>query len=286
MTRRVGLGVGERVVVEHGHHQLGDEPRVALRVARAPGDPRRAASSSWRATRSVKCCVAWVISSGKSWCSRQCSAVTKRGPMPAPSLPTDRTALGDVEVQPGDRIRAARAAASSYSDAALGDQVLEHREEQLVLAGEDPVEGLERDAGLLDQLLGREALAAFGDQPARGVDDRPWPAPSAGPASAAPPATGRRRARPRAARDAAAELTTVTARRPGSRGRCGSGTRRSWATPRSRSARGAASRSSDAVRAVTGMRSPFTWISAAGFAVRLRYHDGCFGAPPIDATTR
>ena len=44
--------------------------------------------------------------------------------------------------------------------------------------------------------------------------------------------------------------------------------------------------SSDAVRAVTGMWSPFTWTSASGLAVRLRYQDGWFGAPPIDATTR
>ena len=44
--------------------------------------------------------------------------------------------------------------------------------------------------------------------------------------------------------------------------------------------------SSDAVRAVTGSASAFTWISAAGFAVRFRYQCGCFGAPPIDATTR
>ena len=55
--------------------------------------------------------------------------------------------------------------------AALGDEVLEHREEQLILAAEDPVEGLQRDAGLLDQLL-RGEVTAFGDEPARGGDDR------------------------------------------------------------------------------------------------------------------
>src|SRR5205814_2262223 len=50
--------------------------------------------------------------------------------------------------------------------------VLEDREEQLILAGEEPVEGLQRDAGLFDELLCREALAAFGDQPSCGLDDR------------------------------------------------------------------------------------------------------------------
>ena len=41
-----------------------------------------------------------------------------------------------------------------------------------------------------------------------------------------------------------------------------------------------------AVRAVTARCSPFTWISASGFASRFRYHFGCFGEPPTDATTR
>ncbi len=39
------------------------------------------------------------------------------------------------------------------------------------MPGEEPVEGLERDAGFLHQLLGGEAVAAFGDQPTGGVDD-------------------------------------------------------------------------------------------------------------------
>ena len=54
----------------------------------------------------------------------------------------------------------------------LGHQVLDDGEEELVLAGEVAIEGLEGDARLLHQLLGRE-LALRSDQPASGVDDEP-----------------------------------------------------------------------------------------------------------------
>ena len=39
----------------------------------------------------------------------------------------------------------------------LVDEVADQREEQLVLTGEVPIEGLEGDAGLLNHVLGREA---------------------------------------------------------------------------------------------------------------------------------
>jgi hypothetical protein len=66
-------------------------------------------------------------------------------------------------------------------DGRLGDHVLEDGDEQLVLPAEVPIEGLQRDAGLLHQLLRREAPALLGDQAARGVDDHLGVLDAAGP---------------------------------------------------------------------------------------------------------
>ena len=41
-----------------------------------------------------------------------------------------------------------------------------------------------------------------------------------------------------------------------------------------------------AVRARAMNFSAPTWMPTSGFATRLRYHCGFFGAPPIEATTR
>ena len=77
---------------------------------------------------------------------------------------------GDVEVDPRHGI-GQLGGGRLVLGAALGDEVLEHREQQLVLAAEEAVEGLQRDACLLDQLLRREALAALADQATRRGDD-------------------------------------------------------------------------------------------------------------------
>ena len=78
--------------------------------------------------------------------------------------------LGDVEVQARDGIRQ-RARRLLVAQTLFGDHVLEDREQELVLAREQPIERLQRDAGFLHELLRREPFTAFGDEPAGGVDD-------------------------------------------------------------------------------------------------------------------
>ena len=55
--------------------------------------------------------------------------------------------------------------------AELRDQVLEDRQQQLVLAGEVPVEGLQRDAGFLHELLRREGRPLRREEAAGGEHD-------------------------------------------------------------------------------------------------------------------
>ena len=127
------------------------------RVGRSQQSVGRGRARAGAATRSVKGCVACDISSGKSWYRRQCSAVTNRGAMLSPpSSPSDCRRLGDVEVQARRRDPGAPRPLPRSRAQLLGDQVLEDREQELVLAGEEPVEGLQRDAGFLHELLGRE----------------------------------------------------------------------------------------------------------------------------------
>ena len=104
--------------------------------------------------------------------------------------------LGDVEAQARDGIRQTASPPPRSRQTLFGDHVLEDREQELVLAREQPIERLQRDAGLLHELLRGEPFTAFGDQAAGGVDDDLglFHLPRA---NAAPPATGRRRGRPR-----------------------------------------------------------------------------------------
>ena len=74
-----------------------------------------------------------------------------------------------VEAQPGDWIREALRGCFELC-AVLRDHVPEDGEEQLVLAGKESVERLQRDPCVLHQLLDRETIAALGDEPPGGVD--------------------------------------------------------------------------------------------------------------------
>ena len=74
------------------------------------------------------------------------------------------------------------------------------------------------------------------------------------------------------------------ARRPGSRGRSSSGTRRSAARSRSSCVHSRSRSSPSASRARARNVSPLIWTPTSGVFERLRYQPGCSGAPPFDAT--
>ena len=176
---------------------------------------------------SAKCWVVCDISSGKSWYRRQCCAVVKRGPFGDSPAVEKLYHRGHVEAQAGDGVGKLMGGFLELR-AVLGDHVPEDGEEQFVLAGEEPVERLQRDAGFLDQLLDREAVAALGDEPTGGVMTpfvssicRARERCTTGDRSAARSADGR---------FVGTVLMTARVRRPGSPGRCASGTRRSWAS--------------------------------------------------------
>ena len=219
-----------------------------------------ASSSRW--TRSANGLVASASASGYSWCSRQCCEVMNRAPA-APELPTIAPrVLGDVEVETFDRVvELGRPATASDSQC---PRIRSPRTARRIwsLLAEVAVEGLQRDVGLLDEVLRREVLALLEHQPMGGGEQRlgvgraPGAVPAAaralrlGAMSAGTPPTYR-------------SVRRASARRPGSPGRSATGTRRSSARPRSRSATGAASRPATAVRAVDRRSGrPCTWIAA------------------------
>ena len=121
----------------------------------------------------------------------------------------------DVEAQAGDRIGKLLSCFLGLR-AVLGDHRPEHCEQEPILALEEPIERLQRDAGLLHELLRREAVAAVGDEAARRVDDRLALARSAACVNVA---TAGERSAARSADELADSMVgvmTATARRPGS----------------------------------------------------------------------
>ena len=139
---------------------------------------RRSASSSSRWTRSANGFVAAAISSGKSWCRRQCSEVMNRAPSTPGSADQRRERVGDVEVQPVDGVVEVAPPARPAPRSARRSCPRSTARRSLVLAAEVPVEGLQRDVGLLDELLRRELLAALDHEPVGGGEQRLgcWPA--------------------------------------------------------------------------------------------------------------
>lgn len=79
---------------------------------------------------------------------------------------------GDVKVQPLDGT-IQLAGGLGPARAGVGHRVGDHRQQQLVLAGEVAVERLQRNAGLFDQFLGREGIALDSDEPQGRVEHRP-----------------------------------------------------------------------------------------------------------------
>ena len=73
-------------------------------------------------------------------------------------------------MQPLDRIGEG-CSGSGQRHTTAQDRFLDHSEEQLVLAGEVPVERLQRDVAGAGELLDRHCCAALGDEPLGAEDD-------------------------------------------------------------------------------------------------------------------
>ena len=157
----------------------------ASRSGRAGRGARRLVPLPARAGRGRRTgLVASASSSGWSWWSRQCCEVMNRAPPEAGCSPTSREGLGHVEVEPFDGV-VELCRPRRQRLAVRGDQVADDGDQQLVLAAEVPVEGLQRDVGLLDEVLRREVLAPLEHEPVGGGEQRLGVGRSAG---AVPPA--------------------------------------------------------------------------------------------------
>ena len=156
---------GAVVVVEDGHGQLRDQPGGVLGVVRAGGDPLSTASRISSTSRSVNGCVAWETSAGYSVWSRKCSDGDETGTVPrdASSPRTVARRCRSADVSTGS-VRARGLLPERR--AVLVDDVLDNRQQEVVLAREVAIEGLERDAGFFDEILGREARALGLDEAA------------------------------------------------------------------------------------------------------------------------
>jgi hypothetical protein len=163
----VDARVGEGVVVEHGHHELGDEPRVGrARCERARGAGRFELAGD-------------ELGEGLDGCAHRVGEQLLQPPvLRGHEARTARLVvageggerLGDVEVEAVDRIVERRRLGQELL-AMPGDEVGDDRDDELVLAAEVPVEGLEGDVGLLDQILRREVDTPFEDQAMRSGAD-------------------------------------------------------------------------------------------------------------------